>query len=158
MPDSIRIYFAGSIRGGRVDVQIYRELIDYLRERAEVLNVHIGDSQLTSRGESLLDDACIFNRDRDWITASDALVAEVSQPSLGVGYEIGFAESCHMPILVLFRENKHSELSAMIAGNPRVRTIRYQHVHTAKQALSEFLAALKARPNEQVHGTADRRP
>ena len=44
----------------------------------------------------------IYNRDVDWLRESDCVIAEVTQPSLGVGYELGFAESLKIPVLCLY--------------------------------------------------------
>ena len=43
----MRIYFAGSIRGGRDDWSIYTEIIAVLSEYLTVLTEHIGDSTLS---------------------------------------------------------------------------------------------------------------
>ena len=39
----MKIYFAGSIRGGRKDVLIYNNIINYLLTKGEVLTEHIGN-------------------------------------------------------------------------------------------------------------------
>lgn len=38
-----RIYFCGSIRGGRDDVHIYKDIISQLGAYGEVLTEHVGD-------------------------------------------------------------------------------------------------------------------
>lgn len=43
----------------------------------------------------------IYKRDVDWLLESDFVIAEVTQPSLGVGYELGFAEAKGKPVLCL---------------------------------------------------------
>ena len=100
----MKIYFAGSIRGGRDDQQKYFKLIEFLATRVEVLTEHVGDSKLDSQGEKITTDQEIFQRDRDWLQSCDAVVAEVTNPSLGVGYEIGIAEKLGKPVLCLFDE------------------------------------------------------
>ena len=65
-------------------------------------------------------DSEIFERDVAWIHEADFIVAEVTQPSLGVGYELGLAESVGKPIICLFRETEDRRLSAMIAGNSKL--------------------------------------
>lgn len=82
----MKIYFAGSIRGGRSDVKLYEQIIRYLKNFGEVLTEHIGTQSLT-KGE---DDNNRFVHDRDlkWLASSDVIIAEVTTPSLGVGYEI----------------------------------------------------------------------
>ncbi|XP_073775739.1 5-hydroxymethyl-dUMP N-hydrolase isoform X1 [Danio rerio] len=47
---------------------------------------------------------------------SDVIVAEVTQPSLGVGYELGRAVAMNKRILCLFRPFSGKVLSAMIRG------------------------------------------
>ena len=42
----MKIYFAGSIRGGRVDVGLYHRLIEYLKQNRTVLTEHVGDLSL----------------------------------------------------------------------------------------------------------------
>ncbi|MDX2345099.1 MAG: nucleoside 2-deoxyribosyltransferase, partial [Acidimicrobiia bacterium] len=49
---SLRIYFAGSIRGGRDDAAIYMELVDELARHGEVLTEHVA----TVGEEDLSDD------------------------------------------------------------------------------------------------------
>ncbi|KAB0337781.1 hypothetical protein FD755_025470, partial [Muntiacus reevesi] len=48
-------------------------------------------------------DRLIHDRDLAWLQQADAVVAEVTQPSLGVGYELGRAVALHKPVLCLFR-------------------------------------------------------
>ncbi|XP_071963246.1 putative 2'-deoxynucleoside 5'-phosphate N-hydrolase 1 [Antedon mediterranea] len=109
-----KIYFCGSIRGGRDDRDLYERLINNLRQYGEVLTEHIADKDLFEKEK--LDDKGIHDRDMDWLISSDAIVAEVTQPSLGVGYEIGRAVALNKKILCLFRPESGKHLSAMIAG------------------------------------------
>ena len=39
----MKIYFAGSIRGGRDDAVVYEAMITWLRSFGEVLTEHVGD-------------------------------------------------------------------------------------------------------------------
>lgn len=111
----MRIYFAGSIRGGRDDWTIYKEIIASLSTYGTVLTEHIGDSELSVTGEDLPDSE-IHDRDLAWLRSCDFLVAEVTRPSLGVGYEIGKATEWGMTVLCLYRPSITPSLSAMIAG------------------------------------------
>ena len=61
----------------------------------------------------------IFARDLAWIRESDAMVAEISVPSLGVGFEIGESLRLGKPTLCLRDAALAQTLaSAMIVGNP----------------------------------------
>ena len=50
---SLRIYFAGSIRGGRDDVQLYLKIIRLLQEHGTVLTEHVADPKLEAYGISM---------------------------------------------------------------------------------------------------------
>ena len=88
----MKIYFAGAIRGGRQDVSTYHAMIAHLQTHAEVLTEHVGNEALSDGGEHDLTDKQIHARDVAWLEDCDAVVAEVTTPSLGVGYELGVAE------------------------------------------------------------------
>jgi nucleoside 2-deoxyribosyltransferase len=139
------IYFAGSIRGGRQDQDLYLRLIQYLARFGEVLTEHIGDSKLTADGEFEESDKEIFERDSAWIRAADAFVAEVTTPSLGVGYEIGRAEELQKPVLCLFRNLPRKRLSAMIAGNERLVIQTYRNWEDLIQRIDAFFLSLGIR-------------
>jgi hypothetical protein len=121
-----KIYFAGAIRGGRADARIYAEIVALLRAYGEVLTEHIGDDALTANGETILSDREIFKRDFRWLRAADVLVAEVTTPSLGVGYEIAKMTEWKRPVLCLFRPGEGRSLSALIAGEPGLEICQYQ--------------------------------
>ena len=121
----MKIYFAASIRGGRDDWASYLEIVRQLREYGEVLTEHIGDAELSAAGEDI-GDRNIHDRDLGWLKSSDCLVAEVTTPSLGVGYEIGIATEWGKPVLGLYRPIEGRSLSAMIAGSAGVTLKEYQ--------------------------------
>ena len=111
----MKIYFAASIRGGRDDAPLYQALIDDLNTRHTVLTEHIGNPNLTADGQTQLTDQAIRDRDINWLQAADIVVAETTNPSLGVGYELAYAEKIKTPVLILHRDQE-SHLSAMIKG------------------------------------------
>lgn len=111
-----KVYFAGSIRGGRVDAQLYERLIKYIQRTDIVLTEHIGCSHLNllEQGKK---DADIYAKDMGWLRESDVLIGECTCPSLGVGYELAYAEKIGKPCHVFYNKEK-AQLSAMITGNP----------------------------------------
>jgi 2'-deoxynucleoside 5'-phosphate N-hydrolase len=141
-PEDRVIYFAGSIRGGREDAVIYAQLIEKLREFGRVLTEHIGSLNLTDGGEEAVPRA-IHDRDLEWVHASSVVVAEVTTPSLGVGYEIGRATQWQKPVLCLFRTGTRRGLSAMISGCPDVTVREYAKVDDVDRILEEFFAGLR---------------
>ena len=110
------IYFAGSIRGGRDDAELYARIVQQLSSYGQVLTEHVASPSLTDRGEAKDDERFIHDRDMAWLSQADVIVAEVTQPSLGVGYELGRAKMMGKRVLCLFRPASGRSLSAMIRG------------------------------------------
>ena len=122
----MKIYFAGSIRAGRDDVELYQKIIEQIRRYGEVLTEHVGDYSLSVAGQKQLPDTYIHDRDLAWLLSADLVVAEVTNPSLGVGYEIGTAMQRQIPVIALYRDHEGRQLSAMIAGCTGVQVIHYE--------------------------------
>lgn len=142
MKGNLKIYFAGSIRGGRGDWARYRDIIRHLQEYGQVLTEHIGDKELTSDGESAMTDREIFERDMAWLKTADVVVAEVTSPSLGVGFEIATARQLHKKILCLFDPGSGIRLSAMIAGCNGIIVKNCPTLAEIKASIDHFFKAI----------------
>ncbi len=136
-----RIYFCGSIRGGRQLEAVYRTLIQMLQDYGEVLTEHVGEPGKESARDRNLTNRQIHDRDMKWIMESDLVVAEVTIPSLGVGYEVGRAIELKKPVLCLFNLSTGNKLSAMIAGSEGVRLNEYSNTDDLAGALKQFISA-----------------
>lgn len=117
-----KVYFAGSIRGGRVDADLYRRLIAYILRTDTVLTEHVGKSNLNLMEQGRERDMHIYGQDTAWLRQSDVLIGECTSPSLGVGYELAYAEAHGIPCHIFYDSTK-TQLSAMLTGNP------YFHIH-----------------------------
>ena len=137
----MKIYFAGSIRGGRDEKDNYLKLINHLTTFGEVLTEHVGHKDV-EKSELYKTDQYIFERDVKWLKSSDVMVADVTMPSLGVGYEIGFAETLDIPILCLFNPKYKKALSAMVSGNKKLICKEYNTLDEAKSILDDFLSSI----------------
>ena len=135
---TMKIYFAASIRGGRHDWTSHLEIVQQLREYGQVLTEHVGDAGLSAAGEGM-DDRFIHDRDLGWLKDAAYLVAEVTTPSLGVGYEIGKATEWGIPVLCLYRPAEGRSLSAMISGSNAVTLKQYQSPTELNEIFEEFL-------------------
>ena len=116
----MKIYFAGSIRSGRQDAELYRKVIAALKEKHQVLTEHVGDLSLSTVEDK--GDKAIYEQDMAWLRESDLVVAECTQVSLGVGYELAYAEAHGKEVHIFYRP-KETQLSAMLSGN------EYFHIH-----------------------------
>ena len=134
-----KVYFAGSIRGGRVDAELYKRMIEYIKTRADVLTEHVGDLSLSVYEGENGRDRMIYAQDTAWIEECDLLIAECTCPSLGVGYELAYAESLGKPCYVFYDKNK-ANLSAMINGDPFFDVRPYGSEEELFEKLSELLS------------------
>jgi len=134
----MKIYFAGSIRGGREKQQDYFEIIKFCGQFGEVLTEHVGDSNLKVNGEQKTDEY-IYLRDVNWIEQSDIILADVTIASLGVGYEIAYAEKLNKNIICIYDKNTNNNISAMISGNKNLYCKGYNDLEEAKKIIQEHI-------------------
>ena len=151
----MRIYFAGAICGGRENLAIYQHIVSRLESLGHsVTTSHVADPLVLER-EGSLDDQAVYERDVTWIRESHAMVAEVSTPSLGVGYEVCCALSQAKPVLCLYR--KGLVISKMITGNtsPLIHIAVFGDDAELDHLLDAFLAGVqqpKPRRRHEVQG------
>lgn len=79
----------------------------------------------------------------NWLTNADVIIAEVTRPSLGVGYEIAKAEQLGKPILCIYRNIEGRRLSAMISGNKYLTRKQYKSVKELEKVFERFLSTEK---------------
>ena len=135
----MNIYFAGAIRGGREKVNDYVKIVNKLQEIGNVLTTHVADTNLSNKGENNLSLKDIYDRDVEWLKSSEIIVAEISIPSLGIGYELGLAESLGKKVICLYDINSDKTLSAMIGGNDNFEIVKYNSI----DEVLEYLEKLK---------------
>ena len=133
-----KIYFAGSIRGGRVDADLYRRIIQFMHQTDTVLTEHVGSSNLILNEQGRERDAHIYDQDTAWLRQSDLLIAECTCPSLGVGYELAYAEHHGIPCHIFYDKTK-AQLSAMLTGNPYFHIHPYESEDQIYAALTQLL-------------------
>ena len=133
-----KVYFAGSIRGGRQDAALCGEMIAFMEERGcRVLTEHVGLESLQQEGERTMTEEEIFLRDMAWLTECDLVVAECTTPSHGVGYELARARDIGKEVHI-FYDLSRGRLSAMLAGDSRF----ILHPYTDREALFESLGRI----------------
>ncbi len=138
----MNIFFSCSITGGRDDQHVYQAIIDYLKHSGHTLpTAHLAQENVLDL-EASSSAQEIFQRDVDWIWGCDGLIAEVSTPSHGVGYEIAFALSIGKPVLCLHQKNRR--VSKMISGNshPLISVSEYAEEGELFASIDHFLEEL----------------
>lgn len=134
----MNIYFCGSIRGGRDLAATYAKMIAMLATYGKVLTEHLGSDEEIESQDRIMNDKDIHDRDMQWIMDSDLLVAEVTIPSLGVGYEIGRAIEMGKMVLCLFQKESAYNISAMISGSDSVKMNYYKDLDEVKELFKDF--------------------
>lgn len=144
----MNIYFACSITGGRKDESAYQAIVAALLAAGhQVPTASLSQPEVLVQ-EHILAPRDVYARDTAWIEGCDALVAEVSTPSHGVGVEISYALSKGKPVLCCYR--KDARVSKMITGNPdpRLQVHPYASHVEAVEIIEAFLESLAARVPE----------
>jgi hypothetical protein len=140
----MNVYFACSITGGREFEQVYQTIVQTLIAGGHVVPTSFLASSEVMRLEQIVSPLDVFTRDIDWINQADTLIAEVSTPSHGVGYEIAYALSVGKPVLCCYQEGR--AVSKMITGNsnPGIRVQAYQTPQQAASFVQAFLIGVRA--------------
>lgn len=118
-------FFAGSIRGGRQQQPMYEFLVSELNHIGQVLNPHIADELVSNFGETDVTKKQIYTRELQRLAQCDVFIAEVTTPSLGVGYLIAQALQLQKRVICFYQGTDTFKLSAMIKGNEHVEVFAY---------------------------------
>lgn len=135
----MNIYFSCSITGGRKDQALYRSIVDsLLSEGHTVPTAVLADEDVISYENSISADE-IYRRDIQWLDECDAVIAEISTPSHGVGYEIAYALLTEKPVLCGYLAGR--KISKMLEGNshPLIKIYPYHQVDDFLTQMNIFL-------------------
>jgi nucleoside 2-deoxyribosyltransferase len=137
----MNIYFACSITGGREFEPIYQAITDaLLSDGHKVPTAHLADARVREFEGQVIPRE-VYERDTAWIRDCEALVAEVSTPSHGVGYEVAYALSLGKPVLCVYHEGR--PISKMLSGNshPAISVKSYGNSEEVVAVIRSFLQA-----------------
>lgn len=124
----MKIYFSGSIYGGRQKLDTYKKLISELSKFGEVLNKEVADDNVLI-DEQNISDYTIFENLETELNQADLVFAEFTVPSLGVGYEIGYADSHKKRIIGIYDKTVTPKITTMLRGNKRLKIIPYTDIN-----------------------------
>ena len=139
----MRVYLAAAMTNGARDVGAIRALLASIEgEGHEVPTRHVADPRGREvEGEAT--DAEVAQRDLAWVMSCDALVAEVSTPSHGVGVEVATALQHGIPVLLLHRRD--AVVSRLMLGLTGVESAAYSDPDAIAPAVRAFLARASGR-------------
>ncbi len=124
----MKIYFSGSIYGGRQKLETYKKLVKELQKYGEVLDPEVAEDDVLIKEENIKDSDVFENLEKE-LKDADLIFAEVTVPSLGVGYEIGYADKSNKRIICIYDSTVTPEITTMLRGNKRLRIIPYEDIN-----------------------------
>jgi nucleoside 2-deoxyribosyltransferase len=140
----VNVYFACSLTGGRSDQPVYARMVDFMLGAGHIVpTAHLARPDVMDLERVVIPEE-IYLRDMAWIEECDAMVAEVSTPSHGVGYEIAAALGMGKPVLCCYQRG--ATVSKMITGNrtPELDVEIYDDPEDAAALVGAFLDRLES--------------
>ena len=139
-----KVFFACSMRGGygTVGLEFLKKIPTALEELdLELMSKHQTQDNIIS-SEDQISTISIHNRDYEWIEGCDLMIAEITNPSLGVGAEISDAIYLGKPVLGLYQTDEN-KISAYIRGKletyPKGHHAQYQDLDDLKTIVRDFI-------------------
>jgi nucleoside 2-deoxyribosyltransferase len=148
----MRVYLACTVRGDRGGVLAARAIADRLRTLGhEVLTSHLLEDGVDD-AEASQSERDVFERDRAWLDACDAVVAETSGSSYGVGFEVGYvtgrAASTGQRVFVLYDAARRHLVSRLMVGfnDEHGAAFEYRTLDEVRAFIDEHFGAAPDRP------------
>ena len=136
------IYCAGPIKGDITYQKFYGEIIDFVESEGHTALAELSGRFTTSIP---LSDKQIYKRDIKWIDGSKIMIAEISGPSLGVGFEIAYAIFLRkIPVLAVINKQVQ-KVSSMLSGceSPLFTIMKYADENDLKSVIRTYIGKLK---------------
>ena len=139
----MKVYLSTAItRGRREYVDAVRNILDALKEEGvDVLNERVADPNFpypeTDRAETM-------RELHSWLDAADALIAEATISSTGVGCELTHAHMRNKPVLLLYDAHFGFRISDWVTHNPEtnVEARPYRDRNEIARIVKEFVAGV----------------
>lgn len=130
----MKIYYAHSIKWSHIWWEWEpSDVIPILQSRwHEILSEEIYTINNT------LTDIDIFIRDKSMVDESDLILANLTNPSLWVWYELWYAEAQWKKIIWFFQWNITKRISSMIAGNKNIPVYNIEILNELEQIIKNF--------------------
>jgi 2'-deoxynucleoside 5'-phosphate N-hydrolase len=147
----VRIYLACTVRGDRAGVAAARAAAARLKaDGHEILTEHLLQDGV-DQAEAALTEADVFSRDRAWLDGCDALVAEASGSSYGVGFEVGYvsgrAAETGQRVVVLYDAERRHAVSRLVSGFASAHgcAYAYRSLEDVERIVAKEFAAVPGR-------------
>ena len=132
------VYCAAPIKG---DQKFHNYCLDIIRQVSSLGHTALSELNSEFKPAIPLTDSEIFSRDIKWIDKSEIVIAEVSGPSLGVGFEIAYSIYKKKINVLALVNSEAVDVSAMVTGcHSELITIKkYADTEDLKKSVSVFI-------------------
>jgi len=133
----MKVFLTYKSKGNINTLEKIEKITEFLeKKRCIINNKDIRNKNANYLGDKMLDKE-ILNRNLELIKDADVLIAEITNPSLGVGYQINFAKNLNKKVICLYENQVKQELSPIINGDEDLIIIKYSELKELIDKLSE---------------------
>jgi len=142
----MKIYFSATITDDKSVKNRYKEIINVLKENDHDVYQYgshkISPHELIHRSDNEI--MKVYKELDNYLKNSDIYIAEISEPSIGIGYEISQAIVLKKPVLVLnFEKSKFHPLATIQGLKSKFITYKEYNLTNLKNILKDFLKLAK---------------
>jgi nucleoside 2-deoxyribosyltransferase len=107
----------------------------------EIPTAHLSKAEIME-DERVISPLEVYKRDVNWVNQCDLVIAEVSTPSHGVGYEIALALLQGKPVFCCYKQGR--TISKMILGNtnPNISLYAYDSEEELFNEIDQYINTL----------------
>lgn len=148
----MNVFLSIPIQGQRLNYKKYEVIISVLKElNHNILNINEISNLPSLNFLTNANPEEVYLHDINLLNNCDMLIAEITNPSLGVGYELAKAESMGIPVLYLYNEKRLPFISLMIRGTTYANKYKlgYVGVLDLKSQFTELMIHLQ-QPNAHM--------
>ena len=139
----MKIFFTYKRKGSLDVAENHSKIEDFLKNYGTIISKDIRSKSIGLNGEELNNNQ-ILQRNLDLIRSSDVLIADVSNPSLGVGYQIHFAKTLNKKIICLYQLQVKKDLSPIIDGDEYLEILKFNNVEEIFTKLGNILYKIES--------------
>lgn len=113
----MKIYFTASTSESAKKIEKYRSIIQFLTDLGHVNTNYVHfpkDSPEYLKAEEILRETNVYDYQTSIINKSDVLLADITNPSITVGYQIDYAINRKIPIIAIYKKNKNFRLPVVL--------------------------------------------
>ena len=114
-------------------------MIECVNEDFNIDKIESKKPAIIFENEKYQKDEDIFQDLEQKMIMADIIFAEVTIPSLGVGYELGYADKLGKKIIAIYDETYTKKVSTMIRGNKRIKLIPYTDINDICKNMNKLL-------------------